>query len=49
MFVVSQDLQVFLHNHPTLGPMENFTDYAFRSPACIACLETSILTGRRRS
>ena len=30
MFVVSQDLQVFLHNHPTLGSDGNFHyDYAF--------------------
>src|SRR4029077_10865717 len=30
MFVVSQDLQVFLHNHPTLGSDGNFHyDYTF--------------------
>src|SRR4029077_3776340 len=30
MFVVSQDLQVFLHNHPTLGSDGNFHyDYVF--------------------
>jgi hypothetical protein len=30
MFVVSQDLQVFLHNHPTLGADGNFHyDYVF--------------------
>jgi hypothetical protein len=30
MFVVSQDLQVFVHDHPTLGPDGNFHyDYVF--------------------
>ena len=30
MFVVSQDLQVFLHNHPTLGSDGKFHyDYTF--------------------
>src|SRR5262245_77818 len=33
MFVVSQDLQVFLHNHPTLGSDGNFHyDYVFPKP-----------------
>jgi hypothetical protein len=33
MFVVSQDLQVFLHNHPTLGSDGNFHyEYAFPKP-----------------
>lgn len=33
MFVVSQDLQVFVHNHPTLGSDGNFHyDYAFPKP-----------------
>jgi hypothetical protein len=33
MFVVSQDLEVFLHNHPTLGADGKFHyDYAFPKP-----------------
>jgi len=33
MFVVSQDLQVFLHNHPTLGSDGNFHyEYVFPKP-----------------
>jgi len=33
MFLVSQDLQVFLHNHPTLGSDGNFHyEYAFPKP-----------------
>src|SRR5438876_5195356 len=33
MFVVSQDLQVFLHNHPTLGSDGNFHyEYSFPKP-----------------
>ena len=33
MFVVSRDLQVFLHNHPTLGSDGNFHyEYAFPKP-----------------
>jgi len=38
MFVVSQDLKYFVHDHPVFQPDGDFTyNYAFPQPACTGC------------
>src|SRR3989454_2970325 len=46
MFVVSQDLEVFLHNHPTLGSDKNFHyQYVFPKPGMYRILGDFYLDG----
>ena len=50
MFVVSQDLQFFVHDHPVFSRTAIFfTVSRFPSPACIAYWAISIPTARRRN
>ncbi len=50
MFVVSQDLKYFVHDHPVFQPDGDFTyNMHFLSPACTACWATFIRMAPRRN